>query len=532
MGIKQRMGSMLISIGLVSGLLTGCTGSSNDPSGNPGNTGGTATDSASNESATKGALKRTLRVVTFMEEDWGDQLRVAIENYKAVQPNAKIELESMPYQNYAEAIKAQMVGGISADLIQAEPAMTSAFESADGMLALDEYLDQPNPYSNTGKSWKEDFIAPFLDSSRNAAGQAKIVPWSLVWVGLVYNKDAYAKAGIAEPPATWNDFLTANEKLKTAGYQPFYTAIKNNDAQTWWMFQTMLNALFRPKTEQINLRHAEGWKYAYDDPNSTNGEILTVDELYVAFKKGLIDPAKAPEYRKALELMLQMEPHFNDNLLTADGSEIDPKFLSQTTAQKYTGTFGFGSLDSELAKLEQEGKSDNVFKWDAVNFPSITSDNAAELTAGGLNPLSGLRNGWVVSGKSEQSELAIDFLRFLTAADQVSKLYEVKREKRDNSLQPDASAVADVKYAGEAKKVDAALKYAELPIYGFGSPPVFDTGKDFEEFLSQWQGLWSKKLTIDEFLKKRSDSNLAALERNMKQFADQVDQAFIDSELN
>lgn len=516
----KRVGSLLASIGLLVSLLIGCSGNSpSEPNG-------------SDESATNEGLKGKIRVVTFMDEEWGDQLRVAIENYKAVQPNAKIELETMPYPSYPEAIKAQMIGGIAADLIMAEPAMTGTFEGADGMLALDEFLDQPNPYSNSGKPWKEDFLAPFLDSSRNAAGQANIVPWSLVWVGLVYNADAYTKAGIAAPPATWNEFLAASEKLKAQGYTPYYTAIKNDDAQTWWMFQTMLNALFRPKTGEINLRHADGWSYAYDDPNNTIGELYTVDELYVAFKKGLIDPAKAPEYRKAVELILQMKPYFNDNLLTASGGEVGTRFLSQSSAQMYTGTFGFGSLDTELAKLAQEGKSDNVFKWDAANFPSITPDNAAELTAGGLNPLSGLRNGWVVSRATENQELAIDFLQFLTAEEQVSKLYELKREKTDGTLQTDASAVSGVKYATEAKKVDAALKYAELPLYGFGLPPMFDTGKDFEEFLSQWQGLWSGALSIDEFLDKRSASNLAALERNMKQFADQVDQAFIDSELN
>lgn len=487
----------------------------------------TACTKSSNPTSKSGEL----RVVTFMEEDWSDQLQVAITDYKSKHPNVNIKLESMPYQNYAEAVKVQMVGGIAADIVMAEPPMVSTFSSAGGIADLDAYLDKPNPYSKTNKPWKEDFVAPFLDSSRDGGGKAKIIPWSLVWVGMFYNQDAYSKAGIANAPKTWNEFLDTNKKLKDKGYTPMYVAIKNNEAQTWWMFQTMLNAMYRPKTEQINLRHKDGWKYDYKNPASVNGESYTVDELYVAFKKGILDPAKSPEYRKAVELMLQMKPYFNSNLLTADGPEIDPKFLTQVSAQKYSGTFGFAGMDSELAKLKKDGNNDKVFKWEIANFPTITKDNFSGLTAGELNPLAGLRNGWVVSKKSKNQDLAVDFLQFMTSADETTKLYSVKRAKKDNTLQPDSSAVANISYAAEAKKVDAGMKFAEMPIFGFGLPPVFDTGKDFEDFHVQWQGLWSGSLTIDQFLEKRSVSSLAALERNLKANQDSIDQKFIDAQL-
>lgn len=470
-------------------------------------------------------------MVTSMEGDWSEQLQAAIDDYKAVQPNVTVKLESMPYQNYAEAVKTQMMGGIAADIIMAEPPAVGVFSGVDGIMDLDPYLDLPNPYSKSNKPWKDDFIAPFVDSSRDAGGKAKILPWSLVWVGMFYNKDAYEKAGVAKVPTTWNEFLDANQKLKDNGYTPMYTAIKNNDAQTWWMFQTMLNAMYRPKTEQINLRHQEGWTYNYQNPDSINGESYTVDELYVAFKKGIIDPAKSPEYRKAVELILQMKPFFNDNLITTDGSEVDPKFLAQTSAQKYSGTFGFAGLENELAKFQKDGQEDKVFKWEVTNFPTITTENFEGLTAGDLNPLAGLRNGWVVSSKTKNAKAAVDFLRFLTSSEEVSKIYGIKREKLDGTLQPDSSAIANVVYPTTAKKVDAGMKYAELPIYGFGLPPVFDTGRDFEDFNVQWQGLWSGALTIDQFLEKRSASDLAALERNLKLNVDQVDQAFIDEQL-
>ncbi len=497
-------------------LVAACSNSVNSP-----------TDSPENSAEDSQTLSGDLRMVTFMDSDWGDQLQAAIDDYKLKHPQVNIELESMPYQNYSEAIKTQLIGGIAADVIMVEPPMALTLGGIDELLPLDSYLDQLNPYSSTNKPWKDDFVAPFLDSSRDAVGDAKLIPWSLVWVGMFYNQNAYDNAGITAPPTTWNEFLETNEKLKLNKYNPMYVSIQNNDAQTWWMFQTMVNAMFRPLTDQINLRHQDGWKYNFEIPGSINGELYTVDELYVAFKKGLIDPAKSPEYRKAVELILQMKPYFNDNLSTADGSEVTPEFLAQRSAQMYSGTFSFSSMDSEIAKMDE----DKAFKWDVTNFPSITQDNYEGLTAGGLNPMSGLRNGWVVSKSTENPELAVDFLQFLTSKDEVSKLYSMKRAKSQDSLQPDTSAVADIAYTEEAKKVDAEMKFAELSIYGFGLPPVFDTGKDFEEFHTQWYGLLTGEFTTDEFLEKRSASNLAALERNLKQYADQVDQAFIDEQL-
>ena len=52
----------------------------------------------------------------------------------------------------------------------------------------------------------------------------------------------------------------------------------------------MVPALLRPKSQQIHLKATmKGWKYNYRDPRSVIGQNATIDELYVAFLKGLID---------------------------------------------------------------------------------------------------------------------------------------------------------------------------------------------------------------------------------------------------
>jgi len=40
-------------------------------------------------------------------------------------------------------------------------------------------------------------------------------------VGWWYNKDLFAKANIANPPATWTEFLADVKALKAAQYHPY-----------------------------------------------------------------------------------------------------------------------------------------------------------------------------------------------------------------------------------------------------------------------------------------------------------------------
>jgi len=50
------------------------------------------------------------------------------------------------------------------------------------------------------------------------------VPFDLGLVGFWYNKELFTKAGIAAPPSTWDEFLTAVGKLKSQGVAPLALA--------------------------------------------------------------------------------------------------------------------------------------------------------------------------------------------------------------------------------------------------------------------------------------------------------------------
>ena len=53
------------------------------------------------------------------------------------------------------------------------------------------------------------------------------MPWDMGMIGFWYNKALFEQAGITAPPATWDEYLAAVEKLRAAGIDPLAIAGKD-----------------------------------------------------------------------------------------------------------------------------------------------------------------------------------------------------------------------------------------------------------------------------------------------------------------
>lgn len=94
---------------------------------------------------------------------------------------------------------------------------------------MTEQLAKPSPYS--GHAWKDDFIPDLLIFAKYGLKNNYGVPFTRYKSAWVYNKDAWAKAGLtdADVPKTWKQWFAANDKLKAAGLIPIARA---GDVQT------------------------------------------------------------------------------------------------------------------------------------------------------------------------------------------------------------------------------------------------------------------------------------------------------------
>ena len=78
----------------------------------------------------------------------------------------------------------------------------------------------------------------WLNTNENTyAGKVWAMPMYLLGIGLGYNKDLFARAGVTPPSGdrwTWAEFLAASAKLKAAGITPFVGGDKNGYLGAWW----------------------------------------------------------------------------------------------------------------------------------------------------------------------------------------------------------------------------------------------------------------------------------------------------------
>ena len=73
----------------------------------------------------------------------------------------------------------------------------------------------------------------------NIDGKQYGLPYNFGMVGFWYNKDLFEQAGIAAPPATWDELLADVQTLKDKGIVPISLAAGAADAWTamfWWAY--------------------------------------------------------------------------------------------------------------------------------------------------------------------------------------------------------------------------------------------------------------------------------------------------------
>jgi len=225
-----------------------------------------------------------------------------------------------------------------------------------------------------GTTWGSSFS----QSALNVYGQnGKYygVPWDMGAVGFWYNPALFSQAGISTPPATWDDLLTAIQKLKAAKITPIAIGEKDQWPGHFW-YAYLCTRL--------------GGKAAFEKAYTRKGSFA--DPSFVQAGKMLQD-------------LTRLQPFENGFLGTAYTDE-SAMMGNGKAAMELMGQFGPGNDSSSAA--DKKGVPLSFFP-----FPSI--DGAAD-----NNGVFGGGNGFAI-GKNAPPE-AIDFVRFLTSTSNESVL--------------------------------------------------------------------------------------------------------------
>ena len=156
---------------------------------------------------------------TWRQEDRAGYTQLFSEFTKA-NPDIHVKFEAFPAENYNTILSTALAGGRGGDVLQSRAyGGLEQVAKAGYLLKLDS--------SNVPELANLPPEALAAESLR-ADGGVYAVPYASQTLGILFNRQIFASAGISEP-TTWEEFLAACRTLKEKGFIP----IANGAAMAW-----------------------------------------------------------------------------------------------------------------------------------------------------------------------------------------------------------------------------------------------------------------------------------------------------------
>ena len=371
-----------------------------------------------------------------------------VKEFNEANPNIKVTWENFESEAYKRKIQSAIVAGTQPDIFYAIPGATAFKQYSEGkMLAIQDLYDI-RPYTDVGKA----------GCSFN--GKMVCHPLYFSISSFYYNKAQFAKAGI-DPQKwvnpiqpTWNEFITACNKLKDAGFIPI--ALGNKPS---WPFLV----------------------YIWGAQNRFGGTKEFLDVLSGA------GSYTAPGFLKGAEIaqFLAKSDYFPKGFNGIGGDDKYIMFTQGNGAMFYYGPWVISTIYANAP----QGFEFGMFKY--PSFPDGNPDSQSDIE-GGIDAL------WV-SSTTKHPEAVAKFLQPLTTIDNALSFMEKTKfipaikgiAEKAKIANIDPVVLTLLQYSQEAKHI--------YPWWDWAMPaPVA------EEMLNMSQPLSMGMITPEEFCERLS----------------------------
>lgn len=329
------------------------------------------------------------------------QLAQAAREYERVHPHVRIVLQSQGGADLTEGeyIKTQIMGGMAPDIVAINAEAVWPDVDKGWWIALDEYLEQPNPYVPTGspgaERWADVFANPAITRAKQAPnGQLYSLTYDLVETGIFYNKDIFNALNLSLP-RTWAEFIELQQTLAQAGYVPLAVSIIQIGD---WGQDYLFDQFFYPILDEIDPLKAAPELEAYFQG------YLFPEELCWGIERGFYAPS-SPRYREMWRVMHQWRRYWPKDIIRPDRTRL---FVLQKAPMLWDGSWFARRLQHDPLVS---------FQWGVFYLPPITRETSP--WASGVEPA-------VVGGAGTQYSITrsaidrghldqvLDFLAYLT----------------------------------------------------------------------------------------------------------------------
>lgn len=359
----KRNLAIMLSVILFTVLLTACGGSK----GSPGASSQAPASSSSSSAPESSGPIKTIKLFNFKIEI-AEALGELVKEYENLNPNIKIELETVVGADYQTALKTKYAANDMPDIFT-----NGGYAQLDQWIAeLEDLSDQP---------WVND-VFEFAKEGISKDGKIYGMPVNLEGYGYLYNKELFDKAGITELPKTLTELKTAVGKLESAGITPF--------------------------TNYFGLAVALGKQFI----NTPFAKQPDVDQFIKALNDGTASFQGNAIFDNALDLLDLNGEHSFEKGLTTDYNAAIANFAGGKAAMIQSGNWAM-PLVLNIAP-----------DFNAGVLPMPLNDDAA------LNDklFVGVPVNWVVNAKSNVKPEAKAFLNWLVTSD-MGKEYIAKKFK-------------------------------------------------------------------------------------------------------
>jgi multiple sugar transport system substrate-binding protein len=172
---------------------------------------------------TLAAQAGTVRVtIAEYSKGTGPYFEEAAKAFEAANPDTKIQIEVVPWDELQQKLTTDISAGANADLSIIGTRWLLDFVSQGIVTPLDSYVTP---------EFKGRFIETFLSPSV-MDGKVYGLPIAASARAMYYNKDVFSKAGISEAPKTWDEMKAAAEKIKASGGGVFPFGMQGKEIET------------------------------------------------------------------------------------------------------------------------------------------------------------------------------------------------------------------------------------------------------------------------------------------------------------
>ena len=456
----------------------------------------------------KGMPNKAKIVLTTFRGEIIPGLRSITEDFKKL-TGISVEIAAVDQLRFPDWLKCQFISEDPPAVILNEfttggQDLSIVYGTAGMLVKFDNYLNIPNPFNPEDKRWFDDFSSNLMtESIDKQSGHYFCLPYTKFVVGFFYNKDKYKKYGLT-PPKTWAEFMHNCKVIKNHGDTALITSLVYGDAQNiWWVPSLLMKPLFLSRIPEVNLIHKPGWKYDVNNKKTIEGERIEVSERIVAFKKGIIDPLKSPEYREFARLMKEFSKLWRDDFMSVDGTRLYKYFAQGQSVHFMNGTW-FLPILADLQKSLSKISPESDFEWGVFPFPELTSASTdIPILASIQNQ--GLRATLMVTKNKKEpwrEKAGVLFVQYITSPKIAQKIL-------DKSILYDISAIVGVEPKPEIKPFMGNKEYAEISLASYSGWDGLST----ELYVKTWLAFLSGKITMDEYLKESSKFQWESLMR-------------------